>query len=267
MVHFFLAGKRRRKVREQLHSLIELQKIDTEISLIHQKKKELPRKIAELDAQFGERTLKLQESRAKLDTANKAHKEREDGLKKGAELLKKTKERLSEVKTNKEYQAMLKEIDNIQEKNSRIEDEIIILLDEIDRAKEEFKDEEKKFESVSQVYEKEKSLIQEQIGRIDGELSGLTLRTSSVKENISRELMKKYETIKSRTDGRAVVRVWKGVCEGCHMNIPPQMYNELQRTEERGADELITCPHCYRIIYWDSEKNSDAAEHLEAKAQ
>ena len=78
-----------------MHNLIELQKSDTEINLIHQKKKELPRKIAELDEQFSERSRKLQESRDKLDNANKGHKEREDGLKKGAETLKKTKERLT----------------------------------------------------------------------------------------------------------------------------------------------------------------------------
>jgi uncharacterized protein len=29
------------------------------------------------------------------------------------------------------------------------------------------------------------------------------------------------------------------------MNIPPQMYNELQR-----SDILMFCPHCQRIVYW-----------------
>jgi len=30
------------------------------------------------------------------------------------------------------------------------------------------------------------------------------------------------------------------------MNIPPQMYNELQR-----YDSLKLCPFCNRILYWD----------------
>ena len=44
------------------------------------------------------------------------------------------------------------------------------------------------------------------------------------------------------------------------MNIPPQMYNELQRTLE-----LMTCPFCSRIIYWDSERNAEM-EKESAKA-
>jgi predicted nucleic acid-binding Zn-ribbon protein len=44
-----------------------------------------------------------------------------------------------------------------------------------------------------------------------------------------------------------VVAVWKEVCDGCHMSIPPQLYNELQK-----SNELITCPSCSRIIYWEN---------------
>ncbi len=95
-------------------------------------------------------TNKMQEQRSKLDLANKAHRDKEDALKKGLEGLKKTKERLLEVKTNKEYQAMLKEIENINEKNSHIEDEIIRLLEEIDKVKLELGGVEKDFESSRQ---------------------------------------------------------------------------------------------------------------------
>ena len=26
--------------------------------------------------------------------------------------------------------------------------------------------------------------------------------------------------------------VWKEICDGCHMNIPPQLYNELQKSTD-----------------------------------
>lgn len=245
-------------MREQINQLIELQKIDTEIHHLHVKKKELPRKLSELDEAFNERTRKFQEIRDRLEKAGKAHKEGEDGLKKGLEALKRTKERLLEVKTNKEYQAMLKEIENINEKNGKIEDEIISLMDELDRAKEELKAGEKLFDSAKQIYEKEKTVVLEQIGKMDGEVAVLADIAAKLKGKINQALLKKYEVIKSRTDGRAVVPVWKGVCAGCHMNLPPQMYIELQMSYE-----LMTCPFCSRIIYWDSER----AAEVSAKAQ
>jgi predicted nucleic acid-binding Zn-ribbon protein len=35
------------------------------------------------------------------------------------------------------------------------------------------------------------------------------------------------------------------ICNGCNVNIPPQMYNELQRCKS-----VKLCPNCQRIIYW-----------------
>ncbi len=56
-----------------------------------------------------------------------------------------------------------------------------------------------------------------------------------------------FNRVKSQQpDERAIVQgVTDAVCQGCHMNIPPQMYNELQR-----EDSLKMCPSCERIIYW-----------------
>ena len=35
------------------------------------------------------------------------------------------------------------------------------------------------------------------------------------------------------------------ICRACFMRIPPQLFIQLQR----GSEELITCPHCHRILY------------------
>ncbi len=56
--------------------------------------------------------------------------------------------------------------------------------------------------------------------------------------------------IKGRRNGIAVVSARSSICSGCNMNLPPQLYNELQRSEE-----LICCPNCNRIIYWDEIAN------------
>ncbi|HFB84009.1 MAG TPA: hypothetical protein ENJ72_04385, partial [Thermodesulfatator sp.] len=46
------------------------------------------------------------------------------------------------------------------------------------------------------------------------------------------------------------------ICEGCHMNIPPQLYNELMRD-----NRLMECPLCQRIIYHkDSYKDVTGEE-------
>ena len=44
--------------------------------------------------------------------------------------------------------------------------------------------------------------------------------------------------------GLAVTGVTRGVCRGCNMNIPPQMFNQLLKEEE-----LLSCPTCNRMMY------------------
>ncbi len=63
-------------------------------------------------------------------------------------------------------------------------------------------------------------------------------------ENKVKETISKYEMIKHLHRGVAVVSVWKEVCGGCHMNIPPQQYNDMQKNME-----IVHCPNCSRFLY------------------
>jgi len=42
------------------------------------------------------------------------------------------------------------------------------------------------------------------------------------------------------------------VCSGCNVNLPPQMYNEIQR-----FDRIRFCPNCQRIVYWREQADPE----------
>jgi predicted nucleic acid-binding Zn-ribbon protein len=239
-------------LKEQLSYLVELQKLDLIIGRIIGKKSELPEKIIQMDEEFAVFAKNVEESKKKFEELNKLQSEKEDKLKKGIDTIKKTKDRLLEVKTNKEYQAILKEIENIEKKNSEIEDEIISGLDQIDHMRTEVRKKEKDFETRRSQYEKEKKKAEIELSQLDHDLHDTEKRTDALRKQIRDELLKRYETIKGRRNGIAVALVWKEVCGGCHMNIPPQMYIELQRSAD-----LLSCPNCNRIIYWYNQSEKD----------
>jgi predicted nucleic acid-binding Zn-ribbon protein len=56
--------------------------------------------------------------------------------------------------------------------------------------------------------------------------------------------LRKYDRIRENRGGLAMVGVSKGVCSGCFMNVPPQLFNELLR-----EDQLHACPACNRLMY------------------
>ena len=239
-------------MKEQLSYLIELQKLDLIIGRIIGKKSELPEKIIQMDEEFAVFAKDVEESKKKFEELNKLQSEKEDKLKKGIDAIKKTKDRLLEVKTNKEYQAILKEIETIEKKNSEIEDEIISGLDQVDHMRTEVRQKEKEFEARRSQFEKEKIKMEKEISQLDCDLHDAEEGTNALRKQIRDELLKRYETIKGRRNGVAVASVWKEVCGGCHMNIPPQMYIELQRSLD-----LLTCPNCNRIVYWYNQGEKD----------
>ncbi len=215
---------------------------------IDNRKKVLPGQLIKLDEEFQAVYASVEENRKKFEELNKNRKEHEDKLKKGHENLKKAKERLSEVKTNKEYQSMLKEIEGIDLKNSEIEDEVLVLLEKIDQIKVGVQIREREFDLCRQEYEVKKEQIEDDLRSLDDQFSVCQQTSQDLKKQVHSDIIKRYESIKNIRNGLAVVLVWKEVCHGCHMNIPPQMYIELQR----DAD-IRYCPQCNRIIYWEDQ--------------
>lgn len=233
-------------MKDQILLLIKLQKSDSEIKKIKIKEKELPNEIIRLDEEFQNLEKRVEEEGGRLEELNRLHREKEESLKRGIESLKKTKDRLLEVKTNKEYHAMLKEIEITEKKNSEIEDKIIYVLEEIDDVRRGLKTKEEELSVYRLKYEEERKKIGEEMNSIDSERLVCQEKISDLSENINVDILRRYEIIKERRDGLAVVSVWNGACNGCHMNIPPQMYNELQKSAD-----LMLCPNCNRIIYWN----------------
>jgi len=238
-------------LKEQIFLLIELQKITFEMDKLTAGRVDLPQEINRIGEKLESIERELAEDEQRVEMLRADHKVKETALKNGIENAKKAKGRLLEVKTNKEYEAILKEIDAIHEKNSAVEDEIIHILEQIDGAGERLNVKESETAGHRSTCENEMRKMEEELNSIGSELEKVLKRRDEVRSRTKTSLLKKFDMIKGRKNGRAVVPVWKAVCYGCHMNIPPQMYNELQR-----HDKLMLCPHCERIIYWE-DRNAD----------
>jgi predicted nucleic acid-binding Zn-ribbon protein len=235
------------RLREQLALLIELQKIESAAGRITSRKKALPVQMDALEKEFSACCAVVETEREQLESLRKRRREKDNQLQAGQETLKKTRERLFEVKTNKEYQSILKEIETFEAKNSRMEDEIISLLDELDALETAMKTRETDLNAGRNRYEEQKTKMGEELNSIAEELTVCVRKGDALKKKIPADLLRKYEQIKGAGRGLAVVPVWKEICYGCHMSIPPQLYNELQKSVL-----LITCPNCNRIIYWEN---------------
>jgi predicted nucleic acid-binding Zn-ribbon protein len=90
------------------------------------------------------------------------------------------------------------------------------------------------------------------MAELEGKIATLRAERDALAASVKPEMLKRYSTIRMRR-GLAVVSVRNGTCQGCNMNIPPQLYNTLQR-----GQTIETCPSCHRIIYWEDLMKDEA---------
>ena len=231
---------------EQLKCLHELQTVDQEIAEIERFRDSAPEQVKALEANVERHRLAVEEREAELKKLNETRRAKERELEEHEAHIRKNKERMNAVKTNEEYHAIQKENDAQRSFIEEFEDQILRIMDDIEggelavrKAKERYKEVEKK--------------IRSQIEGITAELEKINERLETKKKFreqvypcIDRLLLKRYEKLRAQTSGIAVARIIKGTCQGCHMNVPPQVYNLVIRSEE-----IITCPNCHRILYYE----------------
>ena len=58
--------------------------------------------------------------------------------------------------------------------------------------------------------------------------------------------------LRTRRNGKAVVGVVNGICQGCFMSIPPQHFNDILK-----GDRMLNCPTCQRILFHKPESNEE----------
>jgi predicted nucleic acid-binding Zn-ribbon protein len=166
----------------------------------------------------------------------------------------KSKQRLLEVKSNKEYQATLKEIDDIGDLIGQHEDQVIEQMELAERLKKEVEEQKQLIEEAEQRSKREGAQLQKEAEKADALTKSLEEKQDEIKPRISADLVKKYQFLKSKREGVALAPVKNGTCQVCHMNLPPQMFIELQRNVE-----MLYCPNCRRIVYWVGHEEYQSA--------
>jgi hypothetical protein len=232
-------------VLADLERLVELQRLDSEIAEVEAAAAAIPGVIRRIEEQLMKAKAALDAVTAETDRMTKLRRQQERELEEVTDQLKKRQSRLFEIKTNQEYSAVLKEIEGLKHKVSVLEEAILVLLDQIEvelkaRAEEEQRVRSSEAEALRDTQRKEAELRQ-----LRGRLSELQGARKGRSKNVELSLLQQYLRLLKSRAGLAVAPARDGSCEGCHVALTPQLYNEVRRNEE-----ILTCERCGRILYW-----------------
>lgn len=244
---------------EQIRQLVELQKVDDEIFKVNQRKENAPLELQELEERFHIAENKRNHIQDKLDHLQEQKKRlafEQDG---DSAKMSKSKDKLMQVGNAKEYQAMMREMDSIEKIYRVREEEKATLLEELANTQNAKKEADQAYLEIKEEYESKKLSLEATLKEADEELAILNDKRRVAGNAIPEPKFVRYEFIRKRLEHPVIVNVEDGICSGCHIAIPPQTFIELQT-----GQQILSCPNCQRLIYWDQHYMTPEERALKA---
>ncbi len=153
------------------------------------------------------------------------------------------------VKTAKEIKALQLEeeiskeqCDFANEEISRLDKIIELKGTQITALSEKIAEAEKESESI-------KTSIESQLQTIEEERRSSYQAKDELVSQMSQKILTFYQKIRKWAENTTVVPVEKQACYGCFMRINDKTYASVLK-----QDDIVTCPHCGRILYKEVEE-------------
>jgi len=232
-------------LKEQLKLLEELQRHDARLQELEAARKAIPEKLESMRKDLALIETMLTRERAELDEAERWRRDKADEMKMEESQLTKAKSKLSQVKNSKEYMATQREVETLRKMSAETEEKLTQFTDAGKTARDKIDGHSSEVDKLRQTVDREEKASKEKLASLEKEIVKIRSGRDSATQAVRPDVLKKYNAIKMRR-GLAIVPVVNGTCRGCNMNIPPQLFNQLQR-----GNAIEFCPACHRIIYWD----------------
>ena len=238
-------------MKKKIDLLLKLQEKDRVLDRLQWQIREGPERLQDLERELGALEKNVEADKARFQDIKKTQRNYEGEIEDGLAHIRKSRGRLMTIKNNKEYRALLREIEDTEKGNVDKEDRVLSCLEELENLNKELEAKGKDLSGMRDRLENEKKAIAKEVARNQEEFSDVEKSRKELLQTIDPQLLAKYEQIKATSGSIAIALVNNATCSECHIGIPPQMYNELQR-----QDTLKLCPNCQRIIYWKGAESS-----------
>jgi predicted nucleic acid-binding Zn-ribbon protein len=235
-------------LNEEIKQLTGLQVIDLQVAELDEEIDAGQAAIDKLLGSIEERQTSIEELKAKIEAAEARQREIEAEQEDELGRIKDRQSKLMQVQTNREYHSLLKEIEDGKKANKEREEEAVQLMEQIESLTLIMDEQKKLSQGDDKQLAQEKKKVNGEAAKLNEKKEAFAKKRKTMIKNFRSSLLKKYDMLRERRNGRAVVGVVNGVCQGCFMNIPPQQFNDLLKGEK-----MLFCPTCNRILYHQPE--------------
>lgn len=230
-------------VREQLRTLAKLSEIDASARDLDRELEEVPKRIAEMRSDVQRLEELLARERQQLVDAEKMQKSHDDEIAQRNDALARSRAKAAKARNAREAEATEREVETVRRMIKEREGEKEKLAGAIEEVKKSLAGHEAEFNELRTMFAAEEEKARARVAELQTERSKVVVGRDDLTVKLPRDVLRRYEQVRQKR-GVGCVAVIDGTCQGCRMQIPPQMYNTLQRYES-----VAQCPSCLRILY------------------
>ena len=245
-------------MKEQIKLLLEVQRHDARIQELEAQKKAFPTKLEAMHEDLSRVETMLDRERNALKDTESWRRKQEEEMKAEEDQLIKARQKSTMVKNVKEHMATERELQSSRERGKEREEEVLKLMNAVEEAKKRIVQHEADFVALKEHVKEEEEQSKSKLSDLDGQIAAERKLRDKAATTVHPDALKRYSAIRMKR-GLALVAVKNGTCQGCNMNIPPQVFNMIQR-----GDSMELCGNCNRIIYWDKMMEDPDGKPAEA---
>ncbi|MBI4056001.1 MAG: hypothetical protein HY399_00430 [Elusimicrobia bacterium] len=230
--------------KEGLTALIALQEKDKVVDKLKTELKNVPSEAARLKTSLEEEKGRFIVLKEKVTQLQLARKQKEGELVSSEEAIQKHHLELNKIKSNEAYKALLTEIESDKTQKTKLEDEILNIFEELDGVAQQEKKEQQVLKEIETQVAQKIQELESKKQDLEKRLATAQTEREAMATQVSSDVLGRYDQIRSKKNGVALVPVRADNCGGCHMTLTPQTVVNVKK-----GQGFVVCDNCQRILY------------------
>ncbi|HEY6273580.1 MAG TPA: C4-type zinc ribbon domain-containing protein [Terriglobales bacterium] len=244
-----------------LERLIELEKVDREVTRLTDEIAALPKRVAAIEAHLADDKVKVETAKSAIKANEAARRKLEADIQGFQQKIVKYRDQSSSVKTNDEYRALMHEVQFAEKEISGCEDKILELMIALENEEKALKAAETELKAEAAAVEKEKAAARTRTAEDEEQLKGHSQKRDELRSGVGESALTHYDRV-MRQRKWAIAEARDQKCQACFVMVRPQTWQDI-----RNTDQIITCSSCGRIFYYDPAHEPQLLEPAKKKAR
>jgi len=233
-------------VKAELSHLIALQNADTNIRRLQAEIESIPERRAEIEKEFDQRAFEIRALEELRDNARQERSRLESEIFEQKQRAERADRNLMAAKKPDEYTAAIREADAARKQISSFETQILEQMEIAEQAEKDLTERAPEVEKLGADMKARFNAFDEQVQTQQQQVENARAERERLMNELPKATSAMYKRIASRIrDGVAMAEARNGACMACYMALRPQIMADVRRGEE-----VITCDHCNRILYY-----------------